>query len=52
VSYTLFVIAVLAALLKLGGISGAKPFVLRMVSATPVAKATEPAAREDPGASC
>ncbi|MDP8953024.1 MAG: hypothetical protein M3N18_12480 [Actinomycetota bacterium] len=47
-SYVLFTVAVLAALLKLGSVSGAEPFVLRTMPATPVAKATEPAAREVP----
>ena len=48
-TYALFAVAVLAALLKLGGISGAEPFVLRMMPATPVARATEPTPREVPG---
>ncbi len=46
-SYTLFAVAVLAALLKLDGTWDAKPFILRMVPATPVAKATEPGLKED-----
>ena len=37
----MFVVAVLLALLKLGGFSGARPFVLKMVPATPVAKAAQ-----------
>src|SRR5215210_696418 len=48
----MFTVAVLLALLKLGGLSGAKPLFLRMVPTTPIAKAAEPAvgereARED-----
>ena len=42
----MFAVAVLLALLKLGGVSGAKPFFLKMVPATPVAKAAQPAAGE------
>ena len=40
-AYVLFGVAILAALLKLGGISGAQPLVLRAVPSTPVAKAEE-----------
>ena len=46
-AYALFGIAVLAALLKLGGISGAEPVVLRTVPSTPVAKAEEAAATRE-----
>jgi hypothetical protein len=46
VSYAMFAVAVLLILLKLGGSSGAKPLFLRMVPATPVAKAVEPATAE------
>ena len=40
-SYALFAVAGLLALLKLGGISGAKPLFLRTLPAVPVATATE-----------
>jgi murein DD-endopeptidase MepM/ murein hydrolase activator NlpD len=43
VSYVMFAVAILLALLKLGGITGAKPLFLKMVPAEPVAKAAEPA---------
>jgi murein DD-endopeptidase MepM/ murein hydrolase activator NlpD len=43
-AYALFGVAVLAALLKLGGISGAQLLALRTVPSTPVAKAEEVAA--------
>ena len=43
-AYVTFVVAALLALLKLGGFSEAKPFFLKMVPATPVAKAAQPAA--------
>ncbi len=43
VAYVTFAVAVLLALLKLGGSSGAKPFFLKMVPATPVAKAAQTA---------
>ena len=46
-AYVMFIVAVLLALLKLGGFSGAKPFFLKMVPATPVAKAAQPAAGEE-----
>jgi collagen type III alpha len=39
----MFAVAVLLALLKLGGSSGVKPFFLKMVPATPVAKAAQTA---------
>lgn len=42
-SYALFAVAVLAALLKLGGITGAKPAVLQMAPAEPAAAVAEPA---------
>jgi len=42
-SYALFAVAALAALLKLGGITGAKPAVLQMASAEPAAAVAEPA---------
>ena len=41
-SYALFAVAVLAALLKLGGITGAKPAVLQMAPAEPAAAVAEP----------
>lgn len=41
-----FTVAVLLALLKLGGLSGVEPLFLRMMPTTPVAKAAEPAAGE------
>ena len=44
VAYVTFAVAVLLALLKLGGLSDAKPFFLKMVPATPVAKAAQTAA--------
>lgn len=47
-SYILFTIAVLAALLKLGGIAGVEPFILRTAPATSVARAAEPVVRENP----
>lgn len=40
-AYVMFTVAVLLALLKLGGFSGAGPFFLKMVPATPVAKAAQ-----------
>ncbi|MCA1716497.1 MAG: peptidoglycan DD-metalloendopeptidase family protein [Actinobacteria bacterium] len=40
----MFAVAVVLALLKLGSFSGAKPFFLKMVPATPVAKAAQPVA--------
>jgi len=43
-AYALFGVAVLAALLKLGDISGAEPVVLRTAPATPVTKSGEAAA--------
>jgi hypothetical protein len=43
-AYALFGVAVLATLLKLGGISGAQLLALRTVPSTPVAKAEEVAA--------
>ena len=43
-AYVMFAVAVLLALLKLGGFSGAKPFFLKMVPATPIAKAAQAAA--------
>ena len=42
-AYALFAVAVLAALLKLGGITGAKPAVLQMAPAEPAAAVAEPA---------
>jgi collagen type III alpha len=42
----MFAVAVLLTLLKLGGFSGARPFVLKMVPATPVAKTAQPATRD------
>lgn len=48
VSYTLFSIAILAALIKLGGITGVKPFILRTTPATSVARAAEPVPGESP----
>jgi hypothetical protein len=44
VAYVTFAVAVLLALLKLGDSSGVKPFFLKMVPATPVAKAAQTAA--------
>ncbi len=46
-SYALFSVAVLLALLKLGGITGTKPLFLRVAPATPVAKAAEPGFTKD-----
>jgi murein DD-endopeptidase MepM/ murein hydrolase activator NlpD len=43
VPYVMFAVAVVLALLKLGGIIGTKPLFLKMVPATPTAKAAEPA---------
>jgi hypothetical protein len=43
VPYVMFALAVVLALLKLGGIIGTKPLFLRMVPATPAAKTAEPA---------
>ncbi len=45
-SYAMFAVAVLLALLKLGGITDAKPLFLKMVPAEPIAKAAEPAGEE------
>ena len=44
VAYVTFAVAVLLALLKLNDVSGAKPFILKIVPATPVAKAAQTAA--------
>ncbi len=44
VAYVTFAVAVLLALLKLSDFSDAKPFILKIVPATPVAKATQTAA--------
>ena len=46
-AYVMFAVAVLLALLKLGGFSGPEPFFLKMVPATPVAKAAQPADGEE-----
>lgn len=46
-SYALFSVAVLLALLKLGGITGTKPLFLRVAPASLVAKAAEPASTRD-----
>jgi murein DD-endopeptidase MepM/ murein hydrolase activator NlpD len=43
VAYALFAVAILAALLKQGGITGAKPAVLQMAPAEPAAAVAEPA---------
>lgn len=43
VAYVMFSVAVMLALLKLGDFSGAEPYFLKMVPATPVAKAAQPA---------
>ncbi len=48
-AYVMFAVAVLLALVKLSGLSGAQPLVLRMVPMSPVAKAAEPAAGESGG---
>jgi murein DD-endopeptidase MepM/ murein hydrolase activator NlpD len=42
--YVMFAVAVLLALLKLGGFLGTRPFFLKMVPTTPVAKAAQPVA--------
>ncbi len=44
----IFVMAVLPALLRLGGFSGANPLYLKIVPTTPIAKAAKPVARESP----
>ncbi len=44
----MFAVAVLLALLKLGGFSGTNPLFLKMMPMSPVAKAAEPAAGEAP----
>ena len=44
VAYVTFAVAVLLALLKLSDFSGAKPFILKIVPATPVVKAAQTAA--------
>jgi collagen type III alpha len=42
----MFSVVVLLALLKLGGFSGTEPYFLKMVPATPIAKAAQPVTRD------